>query len=76
MARQVGVPYDWLPSCEDNGDCGCIFPDGKLPFARIMVPRMKHGIAWLNGFMKSGLCVIRIFRRILIIYNDDNYICY
>lgn len=31
-ARKVGVPEDWLPICEDNGDYYCIVPDGKVRF--------------------------------------------
>ena len=30
--RQVGVPVDWLPICEDNGDYYCFVPDGKIRF--------------------------------------------
>lgn len=31
-ARQIGVPNDWLPICEDNGDYYCIAPDGRVRF--------------------------------------------
>ncbi|MBN3794273.1 SMI1/KNR4 family protein [Burkholderia sp. Ac-20392] len=31
-ARQVGLPSDWLPICEDNGDYYCITPDGRVRF--------------------------------------------
>ncbi|WP_193101353.1 SMI1/KNR4 family protein [Burkholderia sp. Z1] len=31
-ARQIGLPFDWLPICEDNGDYYCIVPDGKIRF--------------------------------------------
>lgn len=31
-ARKVGVPQDWLPICEDNGDYYCIAPDGTIRF--------------------------------------------
>ncbi|MGT0246464.1 SMI1/KNR4 family protein [Burkholderia pyrrocinia] len=31
-ARQIGLPFDWLPICEDNGDYYCIIPDGKIRF--------------------------------------------
>ncbi|NTZ81709.1 SMI1/KNR4 family protein [Burkholderia metallica] len=31
-ARQIGVPADWLPICEDNGDYYCIVPGGQIRF--------------------------------------------
>ena len=31
-ARSIGVPDDWLPFCEDNGDYFCIVPDGAVRF--------------------------------------------
>lgn len=31
-ARRVGVPKDWLPICEDNGDYYCLAPDGSVRF--------------------------------------------
>lgn len=31
-ARKVGVPKDWLPICEDNGDYYCLAPDGAVRF--------------------------------------------
>lgn len=31
-ARQIGVPADWLPICEDNGDYYCIVPGGEIRF--------------------------------------------
>ncbi|WP_094463346.1 SMI1/KNR4 family protein [Pannonibacter phragmitetus] len=31
-ARSVGVPEDWLPVCEDNGDYYCITPEGSVRF--------------------------------------------
>lgn len=31
-ARSMGVPIDWLPFCEDNGDYYCILPDGTIRF--------------------------------------------
>lgn len=31
-ARKVGVPEDWLPVCEDNGNFYCIVPDGRVRF--------------------------------------------
>ncbi|MCO6180762.1 SMI1/KNR4 family protein [Ciceribacter sp. RN22] len=31
-ARKAGVPEDWLPVCEDNGDFYCIVPDGRVRF--------------------------------------------
>lgn len=31
-ARMAGVPHDWLPICEDNGDYYCITPDGLVRF--------------------------------------------
>ncbi|PKR57771.1 SMI1/KNR4 family protein [Thalassospira lohafexi] len=31
-ARKVGIPQDWLPICEDNGDYYCIVPDGRIRF--------------------------------------------
>jgi hypothetical protein len=30
--RKVGVPHDWLPICEDNGDYYCITPAGEIHF--------------------------------------------
>ncbi|MFK0382972.1 SMI1/KNR4 family protein [Agrobacterium sp. NPDC090273] len=32
QGRAVGVPRDWLPICEDNGDYYCMAPDGKVHF--------------------------------------------
>lgn len=32
QARDAGVPYDWLPICEDNGNYYCIAPDGRVHF--------------------------------------------
>ncbi len=29
-ARQSGVPADWLPICQDNGDYYCLLPDGTV----------------------------------------------
>lgn len=31
-ARTIGVPHDWLPICEDNGDYYCLLPDGTVRF--------------------------------------------
>lgn len=31
-ARAVGVPKDWLPICENNGDYYCLLPDGRVRF--------------------------------------------
>lgn len=31
-ARQVGLPSNWLPICEDNGDYYCIIPGGQIRF--------------------------------------------
>lgn len=31
-ARQAGVPEDWIPICEDNGDFYCIVPGGRVRF--------------------------------------------
>lgn len=31
-ARKLGVPHDWLPICEDNGDYYCITPSGEIRF--------------------------------------------
>ena len=31
-ARMLGVPHDWLPICEDNGDYYCIIPSGEIRF--------------------------------------------
>lgn len=31
-ARYVGVPDDWLPFCEDNGDYFCFLSDGTIHF--------------------------------------------
>lgn len=30
--RKIGVPRDWLPICEDNGDYYCLAPDGSVRF--------------------------------------------
>jgi len=30
--REFGLPEDWLPICEDNGDYYCILADGKIRF--------------------------------------------
>lgn len=32
QGRSAGLPHDWLPICEDNGDYYCIAPDGKIHF--------------------------------------------
>lgn len=32
QARSAGLPADWLPICEDNGDYYCIAPDGLVRF--------------------------------------------
>jgi SMI1-KNR4 cell-wall len=31
-ARRLGVPHDWLPICEDNGDYYCLTPSGEVRF--------------------------------------------
>ncbi|UXM94390.1 SMI1/KNR4 family protein [Bartonella sp. HY329] len=31
-AREIGIPYDWLPFSEDNGDYFCLLPNGKVKF--------------------------------------------
>lgn len=31
-ARRLGVPHDWLPICEDNGDYYCITPSDEIRF--------------------------------------------
>ena len=31
-ARQVGVPSELLPVCEDNGDFYCLAPSGEVVF--------------------------------------------
>lgn len=31
-ARKSGVPGEWLPICEDNGDYYCLTPDGSVHF--------------------------------------------
>lgn len=31
-ARQQGLPYDWLPICEDNGSYYCITPEGIIRY--------------------------------------------
>jgi len=31
-AREIGVPYDWLPIMHDNGDYFCLKPDGTVVF--------------------------------------------
>ncbi|WP_197338991.1 SMI1/KNR4 family protein [Ralstonia solanacearum] len=30
--REFGIPHDWLPICEDNGDYYCITPNGQIRF--------------------------------------------
>jgi len=32
MARELGLPKNWLPIVEDNGDYYCLRPDGKVVF--------------------------------------------
>ena len=31
-AHDLGVPKDWLPVCEDNGDYFCLTPAGEVKF--------------------------------------------
>ncbi|MDF7675790.1 SMI1/KNR4 family protein [Neisseriaceae bacterium ESL0693] len=31
-ARQQGVPLDWLPICEDNGNYYCLLKDGSVKY--------------------------------------------
>ncbi|WP_081067688.1 SMI1/KNR4 family protein [Burkholderia stagnalis] len=31
-ARRIGLPRDWIPICEDNGDYYCIVPGGQIRF--------------------------------------------
>lgn len=31
-AREMGLPNDWLPICEDNGNYYCLLDDGKVRF--------------------------------------------
>lgn len=31
-ARSIGVPKEWIPFCEDNGDFYCLLPDGRVSF--------------------------------------------
>ena len=31
-AHQLGVPKDWIPICEDNGDYYCMTPQGAVRF--------------------------------------------
>ena len=31
-AQQIGVPKNWIPICEDNGDYFCIVPDARIVF--------------------------------------------
>ena len=31
-AEKLGIPNDWLPICEDNGDYYCLTPDGSVRF--------------------------------------------
>lgn len=31
-ARAIGLPNDWLPICEDNGDYYCLIPNGNVRF--------------------------------------------
>lgn len=30
--RELGLPDDWLPICEDNGDYYCMLSDGRIRF--------------------------------------------
>ncbi|WP_247539064.1 SMI1/KNR4 family protein [Ralstonia pseudosolanacearum] len=30
--RKMGIPHDWLPICEDNGDYYCITQNGQIRF--------------------------------------------
>lgn len=32
LARGAGVPPDWLPICQDNGDYYCLHKDGSVRF--------------------------------------------
>jgi len=32
QARDMGVPKNWLPICEDNGDYYCLLKDGSVRF--------------------------------------------
>lgn len=31
-ARKVGIPHDWIPICEDNGDYYCLTLNGKVRY--------------------------------------------
>ncbi len=31
-ARSIGMPHDWLPICEDNGNYYCLISDGTIRF--------------------------------------------
>jgi hypothetical protein len=31
-ARRLGVPSEWVPICEDNGDYYCLTPSGQVRF--------------------------------------------
>jgi len=31
-ARELGVPKDWIPVCESNGDYFCITPSGEIRY--------------------------------------------
>ncbi|KGM27781.1 SMI1/KNR4 family protein [Photorhabdus luminescens] len=31
-ARELGVPKDWLPICEDNGNYYCLLSDGQVRY--------------------------------------------
>ena len=31
-ARAIGVPPEWIPICEDNGDFFCFIPNGEIRF--------------------------------------------
>lgn len=30
--RSLGLPHDWIPICEDNGDYYCLAPDASVRF--------------------------------------------
>ncbi len=32
QGRLIGLPHDWLPICEDNGDYYCIVASGQIRF--------------------------------------------
>lgn len=54
QGRSAGLPHDWLPICEDNGDYYCIAPDGKYISGTTTVQRPRLGPTSQRGQTMSG----------------------